>query len=278
MRSIKRRTLLKVAVGGYAVAMAVGAGLLVPWYALAAWPKEAFNAKAVGDALNNLYQSDALVDSGNIKIKTQQTSTNGAVVPVTIETSLPNAESISVIVEKNTRPLAGQFVLTDAVKPKVSTRIKVAKSSRVMAVIKADGKLHTAAQEVEVTVGDDLDQALAQGMDTLRRLIVDLPGSSVTVSAKLKGDVAVIKALFRHPMATGNRKDKNTGELIPEHVITEVVCEHNGKIVMTANWGAGISENPFLSFDLVGARKGDSVKVSWVDNKGETGSGEGQIK
>ncbi|MEN8133788.1 MAG: thiosulfate oxidation carrier complex protein SoxZ [Pseudomonadota bacterium] len=101
---------------------------------------------------------------------------------------------------------------------------------------------------------------------------------AVKVRAKLKGDVTVIKALMSHPMETGNRKDKKTGKLVPEHVITEVDCQHNGKTVLTAYWGASISKNPYLSCEIMGGKKGDAVKISWVDNKGETGMGETKIK
>ena len=38
-------------------------------------------------------------------------------------------------------------------------------------------------------------------------------------------------------METGTRKDSKTGEMVPAHYITEVKAEHNGKVVMQANWG-----------------------------------------
>lgn len=102
-------------------------------------------------------------------------------------------------------------------------------------------------------------------------------GKPVKIRAKMKGDVTSVKALMSHPMETGNRKDKK-GQLIPEHVITEVECKHNGKSVLKANWGASVSKNPYLSFELEGGAAGDTVSISWVDNKGNTGSGEAQIK
>ena len=80
--------------------------------------------------------------------------------------------------------------------------------------------------------------------------------------------VTVIKALLFHPMETGLRKDKSTGQLIPAHFITEVNIEHNGKNVMTCLWGSVVSKNPFLSFDITNTKAGDQLKVSWVDNKG----------
>ena len=92
---------------------------------------------------------------------------------------------------------------------------------------------------------------------------------SLKVKAKAKGSEVTVKALISHPMETGLRKDKKTGKVLPAHFVQEVKAEHNGNTVMTANWSGGISKNPYLSFKFDGGAKGDSLKVSWTDNKGE---------
>jgi len=96
--------------------------------------------------------------------------------------------------------------------------------------------------------------------------------------ASNKDGVTTIKALISHAMETGTRKDKKTGKKIPAHFIQEVVCEHKGNKVLTANWGAAISKNPYLSFRFSGAAAGDTVKLSWVDNKGGKDSAEATVK
>jgi sulfur-oxidizing protein SoxZ len=101
--------------------------------------------------------------------------------------------------------------------------------------------------------------------------------ASIKMRAKVNNGVTTIKSLISHPMETGTRKDKKTGEKIPAHFIQEVVCEHKGKTVMTANWGPAISKNPYLSFRFSGGMAGDAVKLSWVDNKGEKDSDETTI-
>ncbi|MDH3526441.1 MAG: thiosulfate oxidation carrier complex protein SoxZ [Gammaproteobacteria bacterium] len=101
---------------------------------------------------------------------------------------------------------------------------------------------------------------------------------SIKMRAAATDGVTTIKALISHPMETGTRKDKKTGEKIPAHFIQEVVCEHNGNAVMTAHWGAAISKNPYLSFRFSGGNVGDTVKLSWVDNKGNSDSAEESIK
>jgi sulfur-oxidizing protein SoxZ len=102
--------------------------------------------------------------------------------------------------------------------------------------------------------------------------------SSIKMRATL-GDngVATVKVLISHPMDTGLVKDKKTGNLIPAHFIQEVVCEHNGNNVMTAEWGPAILKNPYLSFRFKGAKAGDTVKVNWVDNQGNSDSDEATI-
>ena len=101
--------------------------------------------------------------------------------------------------------------------------------------------------------------------------------ASIKIRAKLSDGVTTVKALIQHPMETGQRKDKKTGKLIPAHFIQEVTCEHSGTNVMTALWGPAVSKNPYLSFKFKGAKVGDSLKLSWVDNKGENDSTETQV-
>jgi len=101
--------------------------------------------------------------------------------------------------------------------------------------------------------------------------------ASIKIRAKLSGDVTTVKALIKHPMDTGLVKDKKTGAVIPAHFIQEVTCEHGGNKVMTALWGGAVSKNPYLSFKFTGAKAGDTVKLSWVDNKGESDSAETQV-
>lgn len=100
---------------------------------------------------------------------------------------------------------------------------------------------------------------------------------SIKVRAKLSDGTTTVKALIKHPMETGQRKDKKSGKMIPAHFIQEVKCEHGGNAVMTAMWGAAVSKNPYLSFKFKGANAGDTVKISWVDNKGESDSVETKV-
>lgn len=100
----------------------------------------------------------------------------------------------------------------------------------------------------------------------------------IKIRAKQKGDETEVKALMTHDMEPGTRRDPESGELIPPHFIKEVICEHNGKIVLKGNWGTAVSKNPYMSFSFKGGAAGDMIKISWTDNTGDSDSEEVEIK
>ncbi len=87
-----------------------------------------------------------------------------------------------------------------------------------------------------------------------------------------------VMVLAKHPMETGLRKDKKTGEKVPAHFIQTMDFSLNGTVVSQANLGPGVSKNPLIGISLSGGKSGDTVSVSWTDNKGETGTTEKAIK
>lgn len=96
------------------------------------------------------------------------------------------------------------------------------------------------------------------------------------IRAQMAGDKANVRVLMSHEMETGQRKDA-AGALIPAWFIQQVSAKHNGKLVMEAQWGPAISKNPFLQFAVKGAKAGDKVAVTWVDNKGGTRTDEATV-
>jgi len=88
------------------------------------------------------------------------------------------------------------------------------------------------------------------------------------IRATLQGDVADVRILIQHPMETGQRKDAK-GDIVPLHFIQSVVITHNGKSVLDAQWSQAISRNPFLGLRVKGAKTGDKISVTWIDNKGD---------
>ncbi len=98
--------------------------------------------------------------------------------------------------------------------------------------------------------------------------------NSMKMRATMQGDVADVKVLIKHIMETGLRKDKDTGKIIPAHFIDLVSATLNGKTVLEMQWGVGVSKNPYFNFKVKGAKSGDKIAVSAVDNLGTNFSGE----
>lgn len=96
------------------------------------------------------------------------------------------------------------------------------------------------------------------------------------IRAQAAGDKATVRVLMSHEMESGQRKD-SSGKLVPAWHITEVTASHNGKVVLTAEWGTAVSKNPFLQFAVKGAKAGDKIAVSWKDNKGDTRTDEATV-
>ena len=96
------------------------------------------------------------------------------------------------------------------------------------------------------------------------------------IRAQVQGDKAVVRVLMSHEMETGQRKD-SAGKTVPAWFIQEVSAAHNGKTVMTAQWGPSVAKNPFLQFVIKGAKAGDKVAISWKDNKGDSRSDEAVV-
>jgi sulfur-oxidizing protein SoxZ len=88
--------------------------------------------------------------------------------------------------------------------------------------------------------------------------------------------MAVVRVLMMHEMETGQRKDAS-GKTIPAWHIQEVTAQHNGKTVLTAQWGPAISKNPFMQFTVKGAKAGDKIAISWKDNKGDSRTDEATV-
>jgi sulfur-oxidizing protein SoxY len=148
--NIRRRTF--IAIAGKAAALAA-LGLLTPlrgWGA--SWNKQAFESKALADALKGIGAGN-MIESKDIAITAPDIAENGAVVPVAVTSKVPNTQSISILAEKNPFPLAATFDVANGAEPYASVRIKMGQTSNVRAVVKADGRFYTSAKEVKVTVG-----------------------------------------------------------------------------------------------------------------------------
>ncbi len=96
------------------------------------------------------------------------------------------------------------------------------------------------------------------------------------IRAQASGDKATVRVLMSHEMETGQRKDA-AGNTVPAWFIQEVTATHNGKRVLAAEWGPAVSKNPFMQFNVKGAKAGDKIAVTWKDNKGGTRTDEATV-
>jgi len=149
-----RRKVLKGSGGAAVLGLAFAAGLFKSASASAqSWNKAAFETKSLNDAVRAMGGA-APTESKDITITSPDIAENGAVVPFTIASKIPNTESIALMVEKNPNILAANFSIPNGTEPWVNTRVKMGQTSNVIALVKAgDGKYYYASKEVKVTLG-----------------------------------------------------------------------------------------------------------------------------
>lgn len=149
-----RRLILK---GAASVAL-IGLGNLpfglAPAFAAAndKYPEDAFKQKGDADAIKALYGKTA-EPSDKVKMDAPEIAENGAVVPISVSSTLDNVTSISILVAENPNALAASYRIPAGTLPSVANRLKMAKTTNVIAIVEAGGKLYSATKEVKVTVG-----------------------------------------------------------------------------------------------------------------------------
>ncbi len=116
------------------------------------YPDNAFKLKGDKDAIQALY-GKAAEASDKVKLDAPEIAENGAVVPISVTTTLENVTSISFLVSENPNALAAAYQIPEGTLPSVANRIKMQKTSNVIAIVEAGGKLYSATKEVKVTVG-----------------------------------------------------------------------------------------------------------------------------
>lgn len=148
-----RRRAIKAGSGAGVLAMLFAAGVLKPDHVLAQGTSDsAFSMKTLSDAMAAVGARNPAISS-DIVIKAPSIAENGAVVPISVDSKLPNTESITLLVEKNPTPLVASFGIPAGTEGNVSTRVKMGQSSDVYALVKADGKFFIAKQEIKITLG-----------------------------------------------------------------------------------------------------------------------------
>jgi sulfur-oxidizing protein SoxY len=134
---------------GAALALLVSCGWSPSRSALAAGAGEAaFEATSLDGALGGTPVGDA-----GILLDVPELVENGAVVPVSVTSRVAGTQEISIVVELNPYPLIARFVIPEGTEPQVFTRVKMAQSGSVLAVVRAQGRLYSASKVTRVLVG-----------------------------------------------------------------------------------------------------------------------------
>jgi sulfur-oxidizing protein SoxY len=147
----KRRTVLKT--GGGLLALAAAAGLMRPSQAFAQeWNKAAFGTRSLAEVIKALGGSGS-TESAEIQITAPDIAENSAVVPISVESRLPRTQAIAFVIEKNPSILSASFDIPEGTDAFVTTRVKMAETSNVYALVRADGRYFHAVKEIKVTQG-----------------------------------------------------------------------------------------------------------------------------
>lgn len=151
--SRRRRMLLKSGgAGALWAALAAAGWLKSAGAATESWNKDAFETHALADARKALGAEAA--QSGDVAfVQTPEIAENGAVVPIGIASRIPGTDSIAILIEKNPNPLAAIFDIPQGTEASINLRVKMAQTSNVYALVRAEGRYYVASKEIKVTLG-----------------------------------------------------------------------------------------------------------------------------
>ena len=149
-----RREWLKSGGGVTLLTLLAAAGWLKPDEALAqAWNKAAFEAKTMDEALKALGTGAPAASKDITFVSTPDIAENGAVVPIGVTSAIAKTDAIAILIEKNPNMLAAVFDIPAGTEPSLATRVKMAQTSNVYALVKADGRFYVTSKEIKVTLG-----------------------------------------------------------------------------------------------------------------------------
>lgn len=234
---------------------------------VAGFPRAAFDAKSLAQTLKAL-NLPAPAPSKDVVLQTPELFEDGSVVPVTFGCSAPGVKRLLLGVERNPTLLSAVFDLTEAVEPLIGIRLKMQETSNVIALaVLQDGRVLSASKEVKITLG---------GCGGTADPVQERAGQPTLIRLRATPAGATVRALMKHEMESGQRKD-TAGRPVPAWHIQEVVGRLNGQPVLKAQWGTAVAKNPFLQFNLKGAKPGDKLALAWADNHGATRSDEAAL-
>jgi sulfur-oxidizing protein SoxY len=148
---LKRRMLVKCLLTNGIMVTAVCAGLFTPRSVLANWPKAAFEATSIPDVLTTLLGSEKTTDRRfATKVKARPHMDDGGTqVTVTVTTTIPNIDSITLLTTSNPTPLVASFRFGVKTMESLTTRIRMDGKGEVIAIIKSGDRLFSESVDVD---------------------------------------------------------------------------------------------------------------------------------
>jgi sulfur-oxidizing protein SoxY len=153
---MNRRHFIKFSFTSATLTFFSAAALLIPKVLMAAWPKEAFSAATINNALLGLTGNTEHTASDNITMHLPRRNENGEEVSITIETTIKSVKSVNILVKENPTPLAASFQPNEDFEGYISTRIKVTRSSEVIVVIESDGSLYSQSKHIKIITSNTI--------------------------------------------------------------------------------------------------------------------------
>ena len=252
-------------------AVMASAGLISAKEAFAqqqAWNKAAFEAKSLDEAVKAL-GGPAATQSADISITAPDIAENGAVVPVAVTSKIPNTQNIYILVEKNPNSLQQDSRYRPEPKP---TSRPASRWARPRTCMRSSKPTTSSTSPPRKSKSRSAVAAAEQQFSHTGANMAD----PMRIRATEQPDGVDVRVLMSHEMETGQRRD-SAGKIVPAHYISNVTVSHNGKPVLSAEWGPAVAKNPYLQFKFKGGKKGDKLTVTWVDNKGDTRTDEATI-
>lgn len=267
---MNRRNFLKQSLAGTTITMVASTGLLRSTTVFATvWPFNAFQASTVPQVLDQLFGTGQATQSSAVTLVVPMQS-NGRSVPISVTSQLKDIESMAIMVEENACPLA-TLVRTPEAGDFYSCYIRMLKTSAVTAYVYAGGKLYSNSATVKINVGGYGMHGELAGTNKNER-----PTYVTKLRSRRKSDGKTeILALINHPMADDIPRASSTDCFRGQYIET-LTFYHNGTLAAEATLGPWVAKNPLTGITLPNAKVGDTIKVSWVDNKGQQGGA--QIK
>ena len=219
-----------------------------------------FDTKTVAEALRGLGLGTPQ-RSTELQLGAPDLAENGGQVPLTLSWTAAGVRRLWVLSDKNPSSLIAQLEPSDALLPRIELRVKLAHSGTVTLLAQtADGRLLQTQAEVRVTLGgcgDTPDDTPPPAQ----------PQPSLIRARRTPQGGAQLRMLVKHEMESGQRTDSK-GRLVPAWYVRELALTHQGQPVFKALLGTGVAKDPLWGLGLRAAQVGDSLALSWADNRG----------